>query len=90
MAEDIYQRILVLVDSCLLTPESEITHCAVEVEEDDVLSPTIENLVTCIWLKSLHPQLPALVKLKLYTQLKDCIIFSIREETPQKILKSHE
>ena len=84
-AEDLYQRILGLVDSCLLTPESEITHHGTAVEEEEVLSPTIENLVTCIWLKSLHPQLPALVKLKFSTQLKDCTISSIREEISASI-----
>ena len=83
--EDLYQRILGLVDSCLLNTESEISHHGLDPQFDEMLSPTIENLVTCIWLKALHPQLPSLVKLKFSTQLKECTISSIREEISASI-----
>ena len=71
----------------MLTPESRITHHSAEFEEEDVLSPTIEDLVTCIWHKSLHLQLSALVKLKFSTQLKDCTISQIREKISTPIIE---
>jgi hypothetical protein len=49
-AEDLYQRILGLVDSCLLTPESEITHHDTSVVIDphiqsDWLQPSLNHCV---------------------------------------------
>ena len=78
--EDTFQRIQSLVDSCLLTAEDDLEHHGEDVEEDEIMSPTLENLVTCLWLKAIHPSLPQLVKLKYGTHLKNCTLASIREE----------
>ncbi len=44
------------------------------------MTPSLDNIIVCIWLKTLHPALPALVKQKYATQLRNCTICSIREE----------
>ena len=76
--EALYQRILTLVDSTLLTSDCDLTHHGQTF--DEFRSPTIENLVICLWLKALNPSLPALVKQRYATQLKECTLGSIREE----------
>ena len=78
-AETLYQRILSLVDSTLLTPDSDLCHHG-EPDIDECRTPTVENLVVCLWLKALHPSLPQLVKQRYATQLKDNTLASIREE----------
>ena len=50
--EDLYQKILGLVDACLMTSESEISHHGALAQSDEILSPTLENIVTCLWLKT--------------------------------------
>lgn len=47
--EDTFQRIQSLVDSCLLTAEDDLEHHGEDVEEDEIMSPTLENLITCLW-----------------------------------------
>ena len=78
-AETLYQRILSLVDSTLLTPDSDLCHHGEAINSED-RTPCVENLVVCLWLKALHPSLPQLVKQRYATQLKDCTLASIREE----------
>ena len=76
-AETIYQRILSLADSTLLTPDSDLCHHGEAINSED-RTPCLENLVVCLWLKALHPSLPQLVKQRYATQLKDCTLASIR------------
>ena len=83
--EDVYQRIHALIDSSLLTTEDHIRHLGNFVPRDEEVTPTLSNLVTCLWLKSIHPGLPNLVKQKYATQLKNCTITSIREEISSSI-----
>ena len=78
--EDVYQRIKSHVESCLLTKDNELCHYGYTVDEDEILTPTLENLICCLWLKSLHPSLPQTVKQRYATQLKNNTISSIREE----------
>ena len=78
--EDLFQRIQAQVDSSLLSTETELEHHGQEVEEDEQMTPTLENLVVSLWLKAIHPSLPQLVKIRYSTQLKSVTIASIREE----------
>ena len=79
-AEDLYQRIHSLVDTNLLTSDGNIRHMGIFLVEDEELSPSLDNMIVCIWLKAIHPGLPALVKQKYATQLRNVTICSIREE----------
>ena len=60
--EDVYQRIKSHVESCLLTKDNELCHYGYTVDADEILTPTLENLICCLWLKSLHPSLHQTVK----------------------------
>ena len=83
--EDVYQRLHSLVDSSLLTVEDDIKHMGSFVQNDEVVTPTLSNMLICIWLKAIHSGLPSLVKQKYATQLKNCTISSIREEISSSI-----
>ena len=83
--EDVFQRIQSQVDSCLLSTTDDLLHHGSKVSTDEFLSPTLENLVICLWLKTLHPLLPQLVKTRYSTQLKNCTIASICEEISSSI-----
>ena len=78
--EDVFQRLHLLIDTNLLTSDGHIRHMGRVIHEDEEVTPTLSNLITCIWLKAIHPGLPSLVKLKYATHLKNCTISSIREE----------
>ena len=83
--EDVFQRFQSMIDNCLLTTNDEIEHYGELVDKDEYLTPTLENLVICLWLKALHPSLPQLVKQRFSTQLKECTLASIREEISSSI-----
>ncbi len=79
-AEDVFQRYQSMIDNCLLSTTDDIEHHGESVLEDELLTPTLENLIVCLWLKTLHPALPQLVKQRFATQLRDCTLASIRED----------
>ena len=83
--EDVYQRLVSHIDTCLLSTTDELKHNGVKVSVDESMTPTLENLIICLWLKTVHPSLPQLVKTKYATQLKNCTIASIREEISASI-----
>ena len=78
--EIVFQRIQSLIDYCLLSVHDNIAHHNEDPKEDEILSPTLENIIVCLWLKALHPSLPQLVKQRYATQLRTNTIASIREE----------
>lgn len=83
--EDVFQRFQSMIDNCLLSTTDDLEHHGDDISVDESLTPTLENLVVCLWLKTLHPGLPQLVKQRFATQLKMCTIASIREEISSSI-----
>ncbi len=83
--EDVFQRIHSLVDTSLLCAGDGMKHMGSYIRYDEEMSPTLSNLITCLWLKSIHPNLPSLVKQKFATELRNCTIASIREEISSAI-----
>ena len=77
---DLYQRIAAFFDDSLLTVGCGIKHHGVEIEEDEDLSPTIENTVCVIWLQLLHPGLPQLIKQRYGAELRNKTPASIKPE----------
>jgi len=67
--EDLYQRLAAFFDDNLLTVGCGITHHGENIAVDEELTPTIENTVVVLWLQSVHPGLPSLVKQKYGTEL---------------------
>lgn len=60
--EDLYQRLLVFINDNLIKREGGITHHGVNVEEDEEMSPTVENLIVLTFLRLINPSLPQIVK----------------------------
>ena len=68
------------VEDNLLEANSVLSHHGDKVDEDEELTPTLENLVVLIWLKLIHKDLPKLVKQKFGTELRARTLASIKPE----------
>lgn len=66
--EDLYQRLLAFIDDNLIKRERDITHYGVNLDEDEEMSPTVENLIVLTWLRLINPSLPQLVKQRYGTE----------------------
>ena len=75
---DLYQRIAAFFDDSLLTIGCGIQHHGIAPEEDEELSPTIENTVCAIRLQLLHPGLPQLIKQRYCAELRNKTLASIK------------
>ena len=60
--EDLYQRLSSFIEDSLLIRGSSITHHGETIMVDEVLTPTVENLLVLMWLKLIDPDLPKLIK----------------------------
>ena len=83
--EDLYQRILAFVEDNLLTSGGGITHHGEPIQEDEELTPTIENFIVLHWLKLLHPDLPQVVKQRYGTELRSRTLASLKPEISQAL-----
>jgi hypothetical protein len=81
--EDLYQRLASFFEDNLLTPESVVLHHGREMDEET--TPLVENLTVTMWLHSINPQLPALVKQRFGTELRHKSLASIKPEISQVI-----
>ena len=83
--EDLYQRIVAFVEDNLLTTESGITHHDADPDEDEEVTPMVENFIVLTWLRLVHPELPALVKQRYGTELRNQTLASIKPEISQAL-----
>ena len=81
--ESLYQRLMAFVEDNLLTTESGITHHNEDPDEDEELTPMVENIIVLTWLRLIHPELPALVKQRYGTELRNQTLASIKPEISQ-------
>ena len=81
--EDLYQRIVAFVEDNLLTTESGITHHGEDPEDDEELTPMVENMIVLTWLRLIHADLPGLVKQRYGTELRNSTLASIKPEISQ-------
>ena len=84
--EDLFQRLSAFVEDNLLWCNNGITHHGAEVEEDEEMSPSLENFVVLTWLHLLHPDLPRLIKQRYGTELRSRTLASIKPEISQALL----
>ena len=77
--EDLYQRLVAFVEDNLLLANS-LTHSDGKLSEDEDISPTLENVIVLVWLRTIHPNLPKLVKQKYGTELRTQTLTSIKPE----------
>ena len=83
--EDLFQRLVSFVDDNLLTTDGSLTHHSVAVTTDEEISPSLENVVVLIWLERLHVGLPALVKQRYGSELRNKTLASIKPEISQAL-----
>ena len=82
--EDLYQRLTAFIEDNLLRANG-ITHNDQKLEEDEEMSPTLENVIVLHWLKLIHPELPKLVKQRYGTELRSRTLASIKPEISQAL-----
>lgn len=83
--EDLFQRLTAFVEDNLLRKDIGITHHGQTPEDDEELSPSMENFVVLTWLRLLHPELPKLVKQRYGTELRARTLASIKPEMSQAL-----
>ena len=83
--EDLYQRMASFIDDNLLKKNDNINHDGDLVTSDEIVSPSLENLVVLLWLEKIHPKLPALVKQKYATELRSKTLFTLKPEISMSI-----
>ena len=83
--EDLYQRLLAFIDDYLLKREGVISHQGINIDEDEEMSPTVENMVVLTWLRLISPSLPQLVKQRYGTELRVRTLASIKPEISQAL-----
>ena len=89
--EDLYQRMSAFISDNLLKKSADdpIIHDKDGEDEvrneDEVLSPSLENLVVLLWLQKLHPRLPDIVKQKYAAELKNRTLFNLKPEISMSI-----
>lgn len=83
--EDLFQRLMSFVEDNLLTPNGNISHHGEIPENEEELSPTLENLVILTWLRLINKDLPALVKQRYGTELRSKTLASIKPEISQAL-----
>ena len=81
--EDLYQRLLAFADDILLQQNGGITHHGEVPQEDEEVSPSLENFIVLTWLRLIHSELPKLVKQRYGTELRSRTLASIKPEISQ-------
>ena len=83
--EDLYQRLMAFIEDNLLWKDGSITHHGDTPDEDEELSPSLENFIVHQWLTLVHHELPRIVKQWYGTELRSHTLASIRPEISQAI-----
>lgn len=81
--EDLLQRLTAFVEDNLLSKDIGITHHGRTLEDDEELSPSMENFMVLTWLRLLYPELPKLIKNG--TELQARTLTSIKPEISQAL-----
>ena len=78
--EALYQRLLAFFEDNLMTSGSSVTHHGITATTDEEITPTVENITVFLWLERVHVGLPALVKERYGTELRNKSIASLKSE----------
>ena len=76
----LYQRLLSFFEDNLQSAGSSVTHNGVAPTSDEEITPTVENITVVLWLERLHVGLPALVKQRYGSELRNKTLASIKSE----------
>ena len=77
--EDLYQRLVTFIEGNLLT-KSGIKHEGKALATDESLTPTLQNILTVLWLQMIHPGLPHIVGQKYGAELRDHTLASLKPQ----------
>ena len=83
--EDVYQRLYAFFDDSLMTKNGHITHHGEPVDDDELMTPTLENTITWLWLSLINPGLPQLVQQKYGAELRNKSLASLKSEVSQAL-----
>lgn len=83
--EDLFQRLIAFVEDNLLKEGGGITHHSQNIDDDEDMSPTLENFIVLTWLRLINPDLPRLVKQRYGTELRSRTLASIKPEISQAL-----
>ena len=83
--EACWERCYSFMEDSLITKASGVKHCGKKLENDESLTPTLQNITVMMWLDAIHRDLPSLVKQKFAITLRDCTLYSIRTEISDAI-----
>jgi len=82
--EDLFQRLMAFVEDSLIKPHT-LSHHGSVLEEEEELSPALENFVILTWLRLINPALPKLVKQRYGTELRSRTLASLKPEILQAL-----
>lgn len=83
--EALWQRFYGFMAGNLLVADGGVTHNGVKLEENERFTPLLLNITVTLWLHTLNPNLPELVKQRFSTDLRSKTLMSIREEISDSI-----
>ena len=83
--ETLWERISSFIETNLLKASSDIKHLGKEVDNDEVITPTLQNISVVLWLKAINTDLPNMIKQRFATQLRNETLYSLREEISESI-----
>lgn len=83
--EDLFQRLTSFVEDNLLRADGNIRHHGDVPDNDEELSPSLENILVLTWLRLIHRDLPSLVKQRYGTELRSQTLASLKPEISQAL-----
>lgn len=83
--ETLWERMSAFIEDNLLKKAGGIKHLGAKVEDDELPTPTLWNVVVVLWLKAISPELPTVVKQRFSTQLRTNTIYSLRDDISDAI-----
>ena len=78
--EDLFQRIQAFFEDNLLKVNGEIKHHGHKPAQDEELTPSVENSIVLIWLQSINPGLPMLIRQEYGAALRNHTLASLKPE----------
>ena len=83
--EDLFQQLMAFTDDNLLKKNGGITHHGSKPDDDEEMTPSLENFIVLTWLRLIHEDLPCLVKQRYGTELRSRTLASIKPEISQAL-----
>ena len=83
--EGLWERVLSFVEGNLLLVSDKIQHMGSDILRSEEMTPTLYNISIVLWLRIIHPNLPALIRQKYATELRNKTLASIRDEISESL-----